>query len=196
VRPTLTSLRRSAPGRITLEVDGRPWRTVPDSVVLRAGLAAGLALDRETLRLIRRELARARGFAAAGRVLAGGDASAHRLTQRVERAAGAVAEEVVTSLADIGVIDDERASAARASALAARGWGDAAIEARLESEGFDPTSARAAVAALAPEEARAADLVAGEADPRRAARLLARRGFAPELVEDQAGRWTSPAGPG
>ena len=64
---TLTALRRAGPGRVALDVDGRPWRTVPDDVVVRARLVAGLELDRETLRLVRRELARARGLQTAGR---------------------------------------------------------------------------------------------------------------------------------
>jgi SOS response regulatory protein OraA/RecX len=196
VRPTLTALRRAAPGRVALEVDGRPWRTVPDSVVAGAGLAAGVELDRETLRSIRHELARARGFATAGRLLGRRDLSARRLAERVERTAGSAAGEVVSSLAEVGVVDDARASAARASALAARGWGDAAIEARLEGEGFEASTVHTALGALPPEERRAAALVAREPDRLRAARLLARRGFDPELVEDVAEGWTSTPGAG
>ena len=44
-------------GRVALEVDGAPWRTVPDDVVVRARLALGQRLDRPALREIRRELA-------------------------------------------------------------------------------------------------------------------------------------------
>ena len=39
-----------------LEVDGRPWRTVPDRVVVRCGLAADVELTRPLLRHLRAEL--------------------------------------------------------------------------------------------------------------------------------------------
>jgi SOS response regulatory protein OraA/RecX len=187
MRPTLTALRRAAPELISLEIDGRPWRTVPDSVVVRAGLAAGVELDREKLRAIRRELGRARGFATAGRILARRDVSARVLTERVERRAGALAGEVVTSLEAAGIVDDGRSARARASALADRGWGDAAIAARLESEGFDEAVAREAIEDLPAESERAPSVIGPEPNRARAARLLARRGFAPEIVEETAG---------
>ena len=185
--PTLTALRRAGPERIALEIDGRPWRTVPDSVVVRAGLSPGLELDRETLRTIRRELARSRGFATAGRILARHDVSARRLTERVERRAGPAALDVVASLADAGIVDDRRAARARAVSLVERGWGDAAIEARLEAEGFEGEAISAAVEDVAPEAERAAAVAAREPDQVRAARLLARRGFSPDTIEETVG---------
>jgi hypothetical protein len=66
----LTALRRARAGRVALEVDGRPWRVVPDEVALAAGLRAGLVLDRAALRRLRRELRRVEAMEAAARVLA------------------------------------------------------------------------------------------------------------------------------
>ena len=134
----VTALRRAGPGRIALEVDGRPWRTVPDEVVLRAGLAAGVTLERPVLRLVRAELGRAKAKNVAGRALARRELSSAELAARLERArvdpgAGAT---VLTSLQEAGLVDDERAARARAAALAERGYGNAAIAARLEAAGI------------------------------------------------------------
>jgi regulatory protein len=183
--PRLTALRRARPGFVALELDGRPWRTVPDDVVARAGLAAGEELDRPALRLLRAELVRARGLRVASRALARRDLSAAELDARLERArvAPSVAAELAGTLERAGLVDDERFAAGRAESLAARGWGDAAIAARLEAVGVDEAVARVAVAALEPEAARARVLVERESDPVRQARLLARRGFGEETLE-------------
>jgi regulatory protein len=183
--PRLTALRRARPGFVALELDGRPWRTVPDDVVARAGLAAGEELDRPALRLLRAELVRARGLRVASRALARRDLSAAELDARLERArvAPSVAAEVAGTLERAGLVDDERFAAGRAESLAARGWGDAAIAARLEAVGVDEAVAGVAVAALEPEAARARVLVERESDPVRQARLLARRGFGEETLE-------------
>jgi len=183
--PRLTALRRARPGFVALELDGRPWRTVPDDVVARAGLAAGEELDRPALRLLRAELVRARGLRVASRALARRDLSAAELDARLERArvAPSVAAEVAGTLERAGLVDDERFAANRAESLAARGWGDAAIAARLEAVGVDEAVARVAVAALDPEAVRARLLVERESDPVRQARLLARRGFGEETLE-------------
>jgi regulatory protein len=183
--PRLTALRRARPGFVALELDGRPWRTVPDDVVARAGLAAGEELDRPALRLLRAELVRARGLRVASRALARRDLSAAELDARLERArvAPSVAAEVAGTLERAGLVDDERFAANRAESLAARGWGDAAIAARLEAVGVDEAVARVAVAALESEAERARALVERESDPVRQARLLARRGFGEETLE-------------
>ena len=183
--PRLTALRRARPGFVALELDGRPWRTVPDDVVARAGLAAGEELDRPALRLLRAELVRARGLRVASRALARRDLSAAELDARLERArvAPSVAAEVAGTLERAGLVDDERFAAGRAESLAARGWGDAAIAARLEAVGVDEAVARVAVAALESEAERARALVERESDPVRQARLLARRGFGEETLE-------------
>ena len=63
--PSVTALRARR-GRVEVEVDGSPWRTLPLEVVGRSGLLVGLELDRPRLRLVRRELRRAEALAAAG----------------------------------------------------------------------------------------------------------------------------------
>jgi SOS response regulatory protein OraA/RecX len=187
--PELTALRRAGEGRIALELDGRPWRVVSDEVVVRAGLRAGLELDRPVLRRLRAELRRTEALAAAGRALARRDLSAGRLRERVERAGTppAAAAETVRALERGGVIDDSRFARARARSLAERGYGDAAISAFLAEEGIGRAEAEGAVAELAPEAERARAFVHGDRDPARAARRLSRRGFGPESVEAAVG---------
>ena len=135
--PTLTAVRRSRPGRVALEVDGRPWRTVPDDVVVHCGLRAGLELERPLLRDLRRELRRCEALEAAVRTVSRRDVSAGRLRQRLDARGIAPQEAVaaVETLSAAGVVDDERLARSRARALAERGWGDAAVAARLEHEG-------------------------------------------------------------
>ena len=94
---------------------------------------------------------------------------------------------MLATLTGAGLVDDARVARGRASALAERGWGDAAIAARLEAEGVEEADATAALAYLPAERERAADLVAAEPDRRRAATLLARRGFALETIEEVVG---------
>jgi hypothetical protein len=60
----VTALRERR-GHVAVELDGQAWRTVPLEVVVRAGLAVELELDRPRLRLLRRELRRAEALAAA-----------------------------------------------------------------------------------------------------------------------------------
>ena len=81
--PRLTALRRAGPGRVALELDGQPWRTVPDDVVVRAGLGTGMALERPVLRTLRRELQRA-GGSGGGRALARRDLSAQEVARRLD----------------------------------------------------------------------------------------------------------------
>jgi SOS response regulatory protein OraA/RecX len=169
---------------VALEVDGVSWRVVPDEVVVRARLALGLVLDRQTLREIGRELRRSEALAAAGRALARRDLSEAGLRGRLERrgvAPGDVAE-AAEALRRAGALDDVRFARSRALWLSERGWGDEAILARLEAEGAPHEAAREAVSQLAPEPERARPLIAGLV-PEKAARLLARRGFAYDTVE-------------
>jgi SOS response regulatory protein OraA/RecX len=185
-RPTLTRLRRAGRGRIALELDGRPWRVVPDEVVVRCGLAAGVELDRPLLRRFRSELLRAEALESAARALARRDLARRGLEERLRRRGipPATEEAVVDTLTSSGLLDDARLARERARTLAERGWGDAAIAARLEQEGIGEADAAEALAGLAPESERAAVLVARRPDRRRAAQFLARRGFALETVED------------
>jgi regulatory protein len=184
---TLTALRRSSPGRVALELDGRPWRAVPDDVVVRCGLHAGLVLDRARLRALRSELKRAEALMAAGRALARAPLSRRGLSEKLQRRGVAPAAEraAVGTLTAAGLVDDARLVQARAEALAERGWGDLAIEARLEREGFEAEDVRNAVAGLLPEGRRAAGVAVKLAKARRGAwAALARRGFKPDAIEE------------
>ena len=187
--PRLTAVRRARPGRVALEVDGERWRIVPDEVVLRCGLAPGVELDRPRIRVLRRELRRAEALGLAARTVARRDVSSRRLRERLlARGVGLeLAEGAVATLASAGAVDDARSAGSRARALAGRGWGDAAVTARLAAEGFAPPDMEAAVASLDPERARAEALAATVDDARAAWKLLARRGFADETIEDVAG---------
>jgi SOS response regulatory protein OraA/RecX len=187
--PRLTALRRAGPGRVALELDGRPWRTVPDDVVVRTGLGTGMVLERPVLRTLRRELQRARALGVAGRSLARRDLSAQEVARRLDRAgvAAPVAHDVGETLREVGALDDRRVAATRAGSLADRGWGDAAIEAKLAQAGLDEALVRDAVAGLEAEPERARRVFDRVADPARAARRLAARGFAPETVGELLG---------
>ena len=120
------------------------------------------------------------------RALARRDLSRAELEARLGHAhvAGGAAAATIESFERAGLVDDARVAHTRASALAARGYGDAAIAARLEAAGVAEGAAREAVAALRPERDRALELVARAADASKAARLLQRRGFDPELVAE------------
>jgi SOS response regulatory protein OraA/RecX len=187
--PTLTAVRRSRSGRVALEVDGRPWRIVPDDVVVSCGLRAGIELERPLLRDLRRALRRSEALEAAVRTVARRDVSSRRLRRRLDaRGIGSPeAEAAVEALTSAGVVDDERLARVRARSIADRGWGDAAIAARLEQEGLPSGSVTEAIAELPAERDRAVALVAREPDRLAAWRLLGRRGFAPETVEDVLG---------
>jgi SOS response regulatory protein OraA/RecX len=182
-------LRRARPGAVLIEVDGEPWRAVPDDVIVRCGLAAGVELERPLLRRLRAELRTAEALALAGDTLRRRDVSQHRLSERLRRAgiAPAVEANVLATLVDTGAVDDARLAAARARSLAERGWGDLAIAARLDGERISEPEARAAIAELEPEMKRASRLAAGAGDHRKAWRLLSRRGFDPETVESVLG---------
>ncbi len=185
--PTLTKLARSGPGRIALEVDGNPWRTVPDAVVVRAGLSAGLMLDRPTLRRVRTELRRAQARAVTGRALARRDLTAHELEQRLERAglAPAEIEETKAAAVSVGAIDDERFARARATQLAERGYGNAYVLVKLKAAGVAEPLAREVVDELPPEVERAQAVASRRpGDPRKTAAYLARRGFAYDTIEE------------
>jgi SOS response regulatory protein OraA/RecX len=157
---------------------------VPDEVVVRCGLAAGVALERPLLRRLRRELRHAEALAVAGRTLRRRDLSARRLAERLERAGVAPAAErsALEALTEARVLDDSRFATTRASTLADRGWGNAAIAARLEAEGVSEPDAREALAGLAPEPSRAQTLSDG-LERAKACALLARRGFDQETIE-------------
>jgi regulatory protein len=181
---TVTALRERGPRRIAVELDGVAWRTLPVDVVARCGLSAGLALDRPTLRLLRRELRRVEALEVATRALRTRDLSREELSARLaSRVAPAAAEAAVATLTRAGILDDRRAAESRATALAARGYGDAAIRHDLRSRGLEADEIDAAVATLEPEGTRAAAIVLRRGPGARTARYLAARGFGEEACE-------------
>jgi len=91
--------------------------------------------------------------------------------------------EALDTLRRLGYVDDARFAAARAEALAGRGYGDAAIEFDLGRQGVGDDVARDAVAALTPERERAARVVARDGATARIARRLVAKGFAQATVE-------------
>jgi regulatory protein len=186
---TLTAVRRARAGRVTLEVDGQPWRTVPDDIVVRCGLHAGLTLDRPRLRLLRTELRRAEALATAGRALAQRPLSRRQVSERLRRrgATPPVEHETVAALAAAGLLDDARLAKDRAAALADRGWGDIGIATRLQRDGLEVAEVRVALEGLPAEEGRAAAVVVDVSDRRKAWSLLVRRGFSPEAIEAALG---------
>src|SRR5205807_9029931 len=86
VAGTVTSLRERKRGKVEVELDGEPWRVLPAAVVVRAELRVGRRLDRESARLLARELRRAEALARATRALASRDRSRGELEARLDAA--------------------------------------------------------------------------------------------------------------
>ena len=187
--PTVTRLREDGRGRVAVELDGAPWRTMPVDVVARSGLAEGRALDRAALRLLRQELRRAEALAVAGRALRRGDLSEREIAERLARAAVAPAavEESLAVLARAGLVDDARFASARAGNLAERGYGDAAIRHDLGRQGVAPEVIQAALEGLEAEAERAWRLVERRGRGPSTARYLASKGFGEEALEAAVG---------
>ena len=183
--PRVTALRSAQPGRVLVELDGEHWRTIPLDVAARSGLTIGLERDRERLRPLRREHRRGDAVAAGTQALARYDRSEQGLRGILERKGigEREREEAIATLRRHGALNDERFAQARATALAKRGFGDAAIAFKLEQDGVEPEASAAAMAALEPERDRAVRLTARRGPSARTARWLAARGFAPESVE-------------
>ena len=187
--PTVTALREDRRGRVAVELDGAPWRVLPVDVVARAALSEGRPLDRETLRVVRRELRRAEALGVAGRALRVRDLSRRRLAERLERAsvAPATAAESLATLERAGLVDDQRVAHSRARALAERGWGDDAIRHRMQAESLPPEAVDAAMLELEPELERARAVIRRRGAGPRTARYVASRGFGEEAVEAALG---------
>jgi regulatory protein len=187
--PVVTALHERPRGRVEIDLDGDPWRLVPADAVVRSGLFVGRALDRETARTLGRELRRAHALARAARALAPRDRSRHTLEERLTRA-GVPARtrgEALDTLERVGLVDDARVAGQRAEALAARGYGDAAIRYDLEHEGLAGELVEEALAALEPERERARALVQRRGAEARTGRWLAGRGFEAATIEDALG---------
>jgi regulatory protein len=183
--PRVTALRPLDDDRLAVELDGQPWRTLPVDAVVRAGFRESLELDRPRLRALRRELRRSEALAEAARTLRQRDASKRELDSRLERRGvpAPARDDALALLTQAGVVDDARLARVAAESLARRGWGDAAIAARLEQRGIGPNEAAAAQAQLEPEDVRAARIVEARGRSRRTAAHLVRRGFSDETVE-------------
>jgi SOS response regulatory protein OraA/RecX len=188
-RPAVTALRERPQGRVAVELDGAPWRVLPADAVVRARLAVGRPLDREQARELARALRRGRALALAARALGPRDRSRDELARRLELARVPAAARVAAldSLERAGLVDDARVAGARAAALAARGYGDAAISDDLARRGIGPGERSAALAALQPEPERARQLLERHGREPRALRRLAAHGFDPELLRELAG---------
>jgi SOS response regulatory protein OraA/RecX len=187
--PTVTRLAAGGRGRVVVELDGAPWRTLPVDVVARAGLSEGRTLDRAALRLLRQELRRAEALAVAGRALRRQDLSEHGIAERLGRAsvAPAAVAESLAVLSRAGLVDDARFARTRAGSLADRGHGDAAIRYDLERQGVAPELIREALDGLEGEEERARRLVERRGRGARTSRYLASKGFGEGAVEAALG---------
>jgi len=148
----------------------------------------GLELDRPLARELGRELRRAGALDTAARALKARPLSERRLRARLQaKGVRADAEQsTVAALARAGLVDDTRLAAGRAAFLVEKGWGDAAIVARLAGEGLGEADVEHALAAQPAERERARKL-AGDLPLRKAWSLLQRRGFSPETIEDVLG---------
>lgn len=183
--PRITALHERPGDRVAVELDDTPWRTLPATAVVRAGLSVGAELDRPRARVLAREVRRCEAIERAARSLARRDLSRQVLDERLARAGhGAPAREAaLATLTRAGALDDERFARGRATALAERGWGDAAIRWRLERDGVAEGGAQRAVDELEPEQERARRVVMRRGATSATARLLARRGFGEDAVD-------------
>lgn len=186
---TVTALRARGAGRVAVELDGRPWRVVPTEAAYGAGLDVGRELDRACARRLRRELVRLHALAAASSALRRRDLSAARLAERLERAGAApqARTQTIEVLERVGVVDDVRVARSRATALAERGYGNAAIDADLERQGVAAELRAEAIEALAPELERLGPILERRGLGPRTARYVAQRGFGEEAIDAAAG---------
>jgi regulatory protein len=185
----VTRLRDERRGRVAVELDGAPWRTLPVDVVVRAGLVEGRDLDRPALRLLRQELRRAEALAIAARALRRQDLSERGIAERLARSSVAppAVEESLAVLARSGLVDDARFARTRAEILAERSYGDAAIRHDLDRRGVAPDVIAAALESLETEAERARRLVERRGPGLGTARYLAAKGFGEEVLETAAG---------
>jgi len=185
VPPRVTQLVELPRERVRVELDGRPWRTLPAAAVVSAGLVVGTELDRERARELARARRRTEALATAARALAHRDRSNAGLAAQLERRGvrRSDATEALASLAAAGYVDDARFAANRARSLAERGYGDDAIRDALAREGVAPDEAAAAVEALWPETERAAGVLLRARTAPAGIRRLAARGFSSDTIE-------------
>ncbi len=120
----------------------------------------------------------------ATRALARRDYSERELRDRLARAGidHPEVDEALAALRERGLLDEGRFARQRASALAERGRGDAAIRFELERQGVSAELIEDAIGTLEPERERAERIVSRRGAGPKTARLLAQRGFDSELV--------------
>ena len=125
----------------------------------------------------------------ATRALQHRDRSRREVDDRLTRAGIDADErlEALDALERVGYIDDERFAAARAGALASRGYGDEWIRVDLAGHRVGAETAAAAIAALAPEAERAVVLVERLGRTPKTGAQLARKGFAGESLDAALG---------
>ncbi len=184
--PLVTALTPDRAGNhVLVELDGAPWRRIPIEIAVRVGLATEVELGRIQLRELRRELRRAEAVEVAARALRHRDRSRETLRARLSDAGIApwACEHALDTLARAGVVDDERFARSRADTLAARGSGDALIEADLLAAGISGPATTRAIQELDPERERALRLTAARGESEATARWLARRGFGHDAIE-------------
>jgi regulatory protein len=188
VTPTVTSLRERKRGKVAVELDGEPWRVLPATVVVRAELRVGRRLDRESARLVARELRRANALARATRALATRDRSRGELETRLADAgvSESARDEALASLEAAGLLDDERVAESRARELARRGYGDAAIRSDLRLRRISSETAADAIEALEPETERVRLALRGKELTPAVLRRLTSRGFSRDTLDGLA----------
>ena len=182
---TVTALRADRPGRVAVELDGTPWRTLPLEAVLQAGLTAGRPLERERARTLARELRRLRALQLAGRALHYRARSVEELDGRLEAHGVAPAERTraLETLSSAGLVDDARFATSRARALADRGSGNELIRFDLENRGIAAEAIAAALESLEPERDRVERIVRRRGASPTTARYLGARGFSEDSLE-------------
>jgi regulatory protein len=125
----------------------------------------------------------------AARALRHRDRSRQEIDDRLARAGvdEATRADALETLERVGYVDDARFAAARAAALAERGYGDEWIRHDLERHGVGPDAAAEALAALVPEPERAAKVAARVGRTAKTGAQLARKGFSADAVEEALG---------
>ena len=183
---SVTSLRERKRGKVEVELDGEPWRVLPATVVVRAELRVGRRLDRESARLLARELRREAALARATRALSSRDRSRGELEARLAGAgvSEAARDDALSSLEAVGLVDDTRVAESRARELARRGYGDAAIRSDLRLRHISSETIASALEELEPEADRVRRAVEGKERTPAMLRRLASRGFSQDTLEE------------
>jgi SOS response regulatory protein OraA/RecX len=178
-------LRERKRGKVEVELDGEPWRVLPATAVVRAELRVGRRLDRETARVLARELRRAEALSRAARALSARDRSRGELEARLDEAgiSEAAKADALSSLEASGLLDDMRVAESRARDMARRGYGDAAIRSDLRMRRIDSETIASAIEELEPESERVIRIVGGQEPTPKLLRRLASRGFSREALE-------------